>query len=455
MRSAATAALAAAALAAATATPAAAATCVERKAPVKTGLTERARSVDGRVVTLTLRSTAMGDDQIVNVLLPKRYDPSGRTRYPVLYLLHGAGGDNRTWLDSDEAAQALGSTPVIAVMPDGSQTTPGGDRQNGGYSDWFGRAAGSDDPIPAWESFHVRELVPFVDRTFPTRASAGGRAIAGISMGGTGAMKYAGEFPGTFGYAGSLSGGLDPSIDGREKGCKWGERPQDEVVWRDNNPTDLAANLRGVRLFVRAGDGKPGPFDAPAAPADPAAAAVWQTRLATEAGAHLMAENFLASLDRAGVFDIDADYYAGSHSHPYWQREFRNYVAWLRTQLRNPVTAPRSISVASAHATLNAWGWSLQTHRKVREFVYLKTTGTTGLTATGSGTLDVVTPAVYKHGRRYVVRTGSASRRLRADRAGRLRFSVDLGPSHTAQQSDFGADATKGWRSASVRIKPE
>jgi S-formylglutathione hydrolase FrmB len=424
--------------------------CAERKAPIRIGIHERSRTVAGRVVTLVLRSTATRGDQTVNVLLPPRYDRSGRTRYPVLYLLHGAGGDNRSWLDDEHVQDALGSTPVIAVMPDGSATSASGQRVNGGYSDWFGVDAGSREAAPAWESYHVRELVPFVDRAFPTRPNAGGRAIAGISMGGTGAMKYAAEFPGTFGYAASFSGGLDSAVR-RDSNCKWGEFPRDEVVWRDNNPTDLAGNLRGVRLFVRAGDGAPGPFDAPAEPLDPGEAALWRARLATEAGARAMGESFIAALRRARVRGLDARFYHGSHSHPYWRRELPGFVAWLRRQLRRPPQAPRSFSVESAHDDFTAWGWRFQPHRRVREFVYLDVTGGE-LRATGSGRLDVITPPRYRSRARYSVRIGRDSRTIRADRSGRLAFTLKLGPSHTRQQTRFESNDIRRWRTVAARI---
>jgi diacylglycerol O-acyltransferase/trehalose O-mycolyltransferase len=434
----------------AAATPAAAQSCVARTTPIEVGIRERSRVVHGRVITLTLRSRAMRGDQRVNVLLPRHYDGSGRTRYPVLYLLHGAGGHNRSWLDDEHVQEALGSMSVIAVMPDGSATGAGGQRVNGGYSDWFGVDAGSADAPPAWESYHVRELVPFIDKTFPTRPSAAGRAIAGISMGGTGAMKYAGEFPGTFGYAGSFSGGIDAAVR-REPGCKWGEFPRDEVIARDNNPTDLAGNLRGVRLFVRAGDGKPGPFDAPTEPQDPGQATLWRTRLALEAGAHVMAENFLEALRREHVEGVDARFYHGSHSHPYWRRELPGFLTWLRHRLRRPPHPPRAFSVRSAHEEFTSWGWSFRAHRRVREFAYLHVNGRR-LRVTGSGALDVVTPARYRPRARYRIRVGSRTRTAGADRRGRLAFTLSLGRSHTKQQTQFEPADVQRWRTVTARI---
>jgi diacylglycerol O-acyltransferase/trehalose O-mycolyltransferase len=426
--------------------------CVERTTPITTGIREVGRTRTGRVVSLTLSSRAMQGEQRVDVLLPRRFDPSGRTRYPTLYLLHGAGGSYRNWIERDRVDDVLGDLGVIVVMPQGSDVDAAGRNRNGGYADWFGLEAGVPGPVPAWESYHVRELVPFVDRRFPTRADAAGRAVAGISMGGGGAVKYAAEYPGTFGYAGSFSGSLDPTVGiGRSKNCVRGDPATQEVVWRDNSPTALAANLRGVRLFVRSGDGMPGPYDSPTPPADPAERTRWQIRLLTEAGAHRMAQNFLAALQQAGIAGADARFSPGSHSQPYWQRDLVEFAGWLRGQLQRPPAPPRAFTVASAHRVFTAWGWSFAAHRAVREFAYLDVTGDR-LTVTGSGGVDVVTPPRYVPGRRYRIQVDGAARWVAADRKGRLSFRLDLGPSHTRQQTDFGPDATRGWRTVTVRL---
>ena len=390
----------------------------------------------------------MAGEQKVNVLLPRRFNRA--RRYPVLYLLHGAGGNYTGWVQRHGVARLIGAMPVIAVMPDGAAVDASGQRRNGGYSDWFGVEAGMPGPAFAWESYHIRELVPFIDARFPTRAGAAGRAIAGISMGGGGAMKYAAAFPGTFGYAASFSGSL---AHGRESDnpCVRGDPALQEVVWRDNSAIDLAGNLRGVRMFVRSGDGTAGPLDPPR-PADPAQAAVWERRLRTEAGAHGAAQGFLGALDDAGIRAVDAELYPGSHFQPYWQRELPELFAWLRAQLRRPVVAPVPFSVSTARTAFTAWGWSFRAHRGVREFAYLRV-GRDALSVTGSGRLDVVTPARYRPRSAHRVRTGGRTRRVAADRRGRLSFSVDLGPSHTAQQTSFGPGATSGWRTVTTRIR--
>jgi S-formylglutathione hydrolase FrmB len=81
--------------------------------------------------------------------------------------------------------------------------------QAGWYSDWKGETDGHF--APQWETYHITQLVPFIDANFNTIKNRSGRAIAGASMGGFGALKYAGRFPGVFSAVGSFSGGTDLS----------------------------------------------------------------------------------------------------------------------------------------------------------------------------------------------------------------------------------------------------
>ncbi len=388
--------------------------CVPRTAPVQIGVTQVSRSVDGRLVTLMLRSRAMGNVQPVRVLLPVHYDRSGATRYPVLYLLHGAGGSYRSWLDDDHIDRQLGGMPVITVMPNGSQGE-GGAYRNGGYSDWYGTPPDGGADAPAWESFHIRELVPFIDAHFPTRASAAGRAIAGISMGGGGATKYAASYPGTFGYVGAFSGETHPllpvAVNFQTKTCKWGDPVTQLTRWRDNDSTDLASNLRGVRVFIRSGDGTPGPFDTAQPPADPTAAAIRRYVLLIEFGAHLENQAFGKALRAAGVRDVNERYFPGSHTRPYWLRDTTEFVAWLKAQLGRPVTSRTTFSVRSAHRWFSAWGYAFTVHRATDEFLTVSARPG-ALTATGSGRVDVVTPPLRGRasGLRFTLRLGTQRR---------------------------------------------
>lgn len=148
--------------------------------------------------------------------------------------------------------------------------------------------------------------------------------------------------------------------------------------------------------------------------------------LTIEFGAHLENQDFVAALKAAGVPDVDARFFPGSHTRPYWTRDTTEFVAWLRAQLRRPVTVPRRFHVMSAHTRFTAWGWTFTTRRTVEAFVHLSV-WRDAITATGDGRIDAVSPRRYRPGAVYLWRSGASLRRLHADREGRLGFTLTLG----------------------------
>ena len=141
----------------------------------------------------------------VRILLPAGYDPNRAEPYDVLYLLHGGTGDYLQWsVRTDWLGQPGGAVadvipgyPGIVVMPEGGKA--------GWYTDWAGSTDGNF--APRWETFHVGQLVPWIDANFNTAATRESRAIAGLSMGGLGALRYAGRHPDVFGAVGAFSAG--------------------------------------------------------------------------------------------------------------------------------------------------------------------------------------------------------------------------------------------------------
>lgn len=143
----------------------------------------------------TLHSQRMKRDVGFSIFLPPDYETSNR-RYPVIYWLHGSGGDETSgaWI-AEHLKQAISSgqvQPMIMVFPNGGKKTE--------YRDWSSQNVLS-------ESMIIHELIPHVDSTYRTVASPRGRMIEGMSMGGNGALKLAFKYPGQFGsvvaYAGS------------------------------------------------------------------------------------------------------------------------------------------------------------------------------------------------------------------------------------------------------------
>src|SRR5690606_6712648 len=143
----------------------------------------------------------------VRVLLPAGYDPDRAQPYDVLYLLHGGGGTYADWSTWGDVAGNLPGFDGIVVMPEGGRA--------GWYSDWPGRTAGNFAPL--WETFHVHQLVPWVDANFNTSGTRSGRAVAGLSMGGYGALRYAGRHPHLFSAVGAFSAGTDINPPGARK----------------------------------------------------------------------------------------------------------------------------------------------------------------------------------------------------------------------------------------------
>lgn len=145
------------------------------------------------VETIQLESKQVGKTLPYNVILPRDYEQSATTRYPVLYLLHGVAGHYTDWVTRTNVADYASQYRVIVVMPEGN---------NGWYTD---SATMTTDK---YESYIFKDLIPDVDRRYRTIQARYGRAIAGLSMGGYGALKFGLKFPGSFAFAGSLSGAL-------------------------------------------------------------------------------------------------------------------------------------------------------------------------------------------------------------------------------------------------------
>ena len=178
------------------------------------------------------------------VILP---DDAGPGPFPVLYLLHGLSDDHTAWTRRTSLERYVAGQPLIVVMPDGGRG-------------WYSNSA--TEPAGAYETFIVRDLVGFIDRTFQTRAERGGRAIGGLSMGGYGAVKLALKHPQTFCAAVSHSGALSrPEERNFEQGSElrriFGERPaggpDDIYALAEKVPRGSAPALRidcGVEDFL-------------------------------------------------------------------------------------------------------------------------------------------------------------------------------------------------------------
>lgn len=142
-----------------------------------------------------LVSKLMGRDLSYRVVLPAGYGESKNSavRYPVVYLLHGLTGHFDNWTDKTKLVDYAAPYNFIVVTPEGD---------NGWYTD------SATKPADKYESYIIQELIPEIDKKYRTAADRPHRAIAGLSMGGFGAIKFGLKYPAMFSLAGSFSGAL-------------------------------------------------------------------------------------------------------------------------------------------------------------------------------------------------------------------------------------------------------
>ncbi|MFC8489991.1 alpha/beta hydrolase [Streptomyces sp. NPDC057235] len=166
----------------------------------------------------------------------------------------GGGGDATTF-DRLGVRDWAAGLPLIVVMPDG------------GFAGWYSDPVGSHTGPHDWESFHVGQLIPWVDATFRTHAGADGRAVSGFSMGGFGALKYAARHPGLFSSVSSHSGPADLRRDHGTVGhwadvssatelggaTVYGVPLWDERRASADNPVEHVESYRGKRVFLVVG----------------------------------------------------------------------------------------------------------------------------------------------------------------------------------------------------------
>ncbi len=380
----------------------------------------------------------------VRVLVPGGA-ASSRKRYPVVLLLHGIGDSARAWTTRQDGwpvtlESFTDGKDVIVVMPDGGQGATAG-----WYSDWHN--GGASGP-PAWETYHLDQLLAYVDRTFPTRTDRGGRVVGGLSMGGFGAMSYAARHPDRFAGAFSFSGALDTTLIAAIFNERiWGNRLLDDVRRRGHNPVDLADNLADTQVWFRIGMGMaggPGPKDPESAGLE---ALLWPTN-----------QSFAGALRAAGVPHTYEAYPQGGHNWYHWHDGFQRAWPQMQALFEDLRPAPSSFRYRSAEPAFQIWGWEVTVARSVVELLQLRDVSAAGLRLEGSGTVNLVTPPAYRPGALYSIQaTPRASVQpalAAADDAGRLQFSVALGPPLTPAATSLAAAGPTSARAATVAIDP-
>ena len=207
----------------------------------------------------SMRSEILQMDRKFAIYLPPGYDSSSR-RYPVLYLLHGAGDDQTGWVQfgevqaiADKAIKENLATPMIIVMPDAKSV------RQGYFNDINGTYR--------YEDYFFKELIPYIEKNYRVRAEKEFRAVAGLSMGGGGSFIYALHHPEMFSSACPLSAGIrstDPEVAAKQEVEKNSNISMEDALkyyqsyqahWLINNATDAQKKAySSVRWYIDCGD---------------------------------------------------------------------------------------------------------------------------------------------------------------------------------------------------------
>jgi S-formylglutathione hydrolase FrmB len=153
-----------------------------------------------RVETIQFKSSLTGKTLPYSVLLPAGYEQrrvKEKSRYPVLYLLHGLSGHYSNWFAKSKLREYAAEYQLIIVTPEGN---------DGWYTD------SATNLADKYETYMVRELLPEVEGRFRTINARQGRSVAGLSMGGYGAIKFGLKYADKFIFAASLSGAFDAAV---------------------------------------------------------------------------------------------------------------------------------------------------------------------------------------------------------------------------------------------------
>jgi len=277
-----------------------------------------------RMRDLTIESPSVGTVQ-VRLLLPASFESDPAATFPALYLLHGADGEYSDWTEKSDVEGTTGPTDLLVVMPAAASSFAGESNTQG--SGPAGRAA--------WMPFHATELTQLMERNW---RAGDVRALAGLSLGGYGAIALAAKNPGLYQAVASYSGALD--MKGLIEGYLENADPEtvaqiEEIISEgrelvDMTLAEMAPLLRGTKVvFVSYGNGEPGPLDPP----DRIAGSPLEKWCG--GGSDL----FVEELRKAGVPVTVDDYGDGTHSWEYWDRELQLSLPLMLEAVGLPVPA--------------------------------------------------------------------------------------------------------------------
>lgn len=278
--------------------------------------------VDDRTIDLMVWSAGLQGPAPVRIQLPPSWGTGPARTYPGLFLLHGGAepADYQAWSVYSQFKERVGGLEALVVMPSSGIGGHITDYWNFGYN------AGKQ-----YGTFVRTELMQILRRGYALGEKS---AVAGVSAGARSAVEVAYKAPSSFVAAGSYSGLLDTQIIGIEQSITmgpatqyltpyemWGSPYLNRSIWDDRNPTRNLAKLRGIKLYVSAGDGSQGPLDI-----NPIAD-IFEGVVAPSTS------SFVRAAKSAGL-DVTTDIgVKGTHRWPYFDREFGDSLPTLLAPL--------------------------------------------------------------------------------------------------------------------------
>ena len=213
----------------------------------------------GNLRKVWYNSPTIGTTRRMYVYTPYGYE-AGKESYPVLYLLHGGGGDEDAWATMGRACQILDNliekklaVPMICVMPNGN---PGQEAAR----TLMLQEKTLDRNAPGVANLYinsiVKDIIPYVEKNYRVIAKPEARAVSGLSMGGAHTLSVTNEYPGVFGYICPLSMGIrdtQTDIDEKLQGVKkagyklyWVGCGTEDFVWEMAKSLDAALTRNGL-----------------------------------------------------------------------------------------------------------------------------------------------------------------------------------------------------------------
>ena len=195
----------------------------------------------GNVSKVWYDSPTLGTQRRMTVYTPAGYEKNTKTKYPVLYLLHGSGGDEDAWSDLGRAVQILDNLiaegkaePMILVMPNGvyfNQAAPGVAVNMFQPTMTNSR---SQSTVEVEESFP--DIIKYIEANYRVKKDKNSRAVAGLSMGGRQSAALSRKYPTMFGYVGMFSGVVPPEENDKALEAVFAAKPK--LYWIACGKTD-------------------------------------------------------------------------------------------------------------------------------------------------------------------------------------------------------------------------